>query len=138
MTCLIYSVFVSGVYLKVWLISNTVINYRFKDISKMPMSCLICGNEGEKGFFQFPGNKDRRSQWVEILRLDPYFIDNNKRFHKVCHLHFRPEDIYPIGERLFKKKGMFLWILVFICFYLRVSNFSKLIHYDHYSYMGYN
>ena len=89
----------------------------------MVQSCIICREEGSKGFFGLKG-KSRAiiSAWVKSARLDNYFLNNPSYFLnnpsvKICFRHFR-QDCFKFGkERLMLKPGMFLFLCVSIVFY---------------------
>ena len=72
----------------------------------MVNSCLCCTFEGDVGYFTLPkANEKRRTEWVELLKLNDYFIRNPKPQHRVCWRHFRYEDINYEGKYMTLKKG---------------------------------
>ena len=79
----------------------------------MPSKCLICGEEGNTGYYSLPKNKDRRSQWIESAKIGEWYDkdENRKKYHYVCFRHWKIEDIIFVGEskRCTPKPGMFFY-----------------------------
>ena len=83
---------------------------------KMPNQCLVCGQEGNIGFYSLPKNKDRRKLWIESAKIDEFFDENRKKYHCICFRHWKSEDIVFLGQtkKSSPKKGMFIIYIVLI------------------------
>ena len=55
----------------------------------MPSGCIICREQGDKGFFSF-SRKPRhiRSAWIKSAKLSDFFLDNSSLTHRICFRHF--------------------------------------------------
>jgi hypothetical protein len=87
---------------------------------EMVQSCIICREEGSKGFFGLKGkSRATISAWVKSARLDDDFLNNpnyflNNPLVKICFRHFH-QDCFKFGkERLLLKPGMYFFVIVYI------------------------
>ena len=71
----------------------------------MPSSCLVCREEGDKGYFTLPKNRDRRLIWIEKAKLGDWYDENRKPHHRVCYKHFLNEDIKYQGKKVLLRPG---------------------------------
>ena len=77
----------------------------------MPSKCLVCGEEGNAGYYSLPKNKDRRSQWIQSSKIGEWYDqdENRKKYHCICFRHWKAEDIVfqGISKKSTPKSGMF-------------------------------
>ena len=74
----------------------------------MPSTCLVCREEGDKGFFALPKNKIIRESWIKEAKLSDFFIKNPLMSQRICWRHFNSSQIKSEGQRWTLVKGMFL------------------------------
>ena len=74
---------------------------------KMPNFCIICREEGEKGFFSFnKKHRNIRSAGIKSAKLSDFFLDNAMTSHKICYRHFSKNCFNLAGKsRLTLKHG---------------------------------
>ena len=74
----------------------------------MVNTCLVCREEGLKGYFQMPKDEKTREEWVKATKIGDWFIQNTRPSHRICFRHFAPEDILYSPKRISPKSGMIL------------------------------
>ena len=59
-----------------------------------------CSEKGEKGFFKFPNDEPRQSQWLQVCGMSRNDITDKT---KICQKHFKVDDIRHF-EKMMKLK----------------------------------
>ena len=68
-------------------------------------SCLLCQNEGQKGYFTLPKNAEHRKTVVQMMNLSDWFLENAKPHHRICWRHYNQEQINYGGKYCTLKTG---------------------------------
>ena len=81
----------------------------------MPNYCLVCKEEGLKGYFGLPKDQETRIKWVNAVNLGDHYIDieNWKKSYRICYRHFDKFDLTYVGQRALVKSGNFSISFIF-------------------------
>ena len=69
--------------------------------------CLVCREEGQKGYFSMPKDRELRVKWINVVKVGDFFVDNVRPSHRVCYRHFAKTDIQYVGQKVHLITGIF-------------------------------